>query len=64
MFYIRREYTIRDPHHDGTGEWGFQGGKLYHRVINGRWTEVQRVKFTPARFRAIASILPPEEPTL
>lgn len=56
---ISPTYRVPDPHHEGTTEWGYHGGKLYQRTPGGgQWSEVYRVSFTPARFRAIASILP------
>lgn len=55
----RSPETCRDPHHDGTAEWKWEGGQLFHRGVHGvgEWTEAKRIHATPARIRTLAALL-------
>lgn len=49
---------VRDPHHDGFSEWCYVNNKFYIRPqCQKKWTEVKRMRLTPARILALASLL-------
>lgn len=55
---VSRDSEIADPHHEGACRWKWSGGKLYHNTHGAkRWVEVKKIHPTPARIKALASIL-------
>ncbi len=60
--YTPPSAVVRDPHHEGRAEWGWDGERLWHRHQGEEsWTLVRRVSFTPIRFSLIASLIEEEQ---
>ena len=54
--------TVRDPHHNGYNEWGWDGRELYHKAVGvNRWVKVKRIHPTPARIATLNELM--KEPT-
>lgn len=52
--------TARDPHHNGTAEWGWDGLQLWHRQVGERWwVKVRRTHPTRKRCLMLAQLMIP-----
>lgn len=61
--HLEGAIAVTDPHHNGSMEWTWINGRLYSRLrgTSHAWRLCKRVNATPARLRALASILPPDD---
>lgn len=50
--------TVKDPHHRGFSEWCYYDKDFYIRTeVQSKWTKVKKIHPTPARVRALASLV-------
>ncbi|HHP9706328.1 TPA: hypothetical protein ACSJ5D_002789 [Yersinia enterocolitica] len=52
--------TVKDPHHDGSMLWGWDGVKLYTKLdstVVKRWQEVKRIHPTPKRIAVLYALM-------